>query len=196
MPAAGAPAASVAGESRLSAHTRSRSMGRRALCAGDKRVLRVPYHNKADGFTAALVLALNQVKYCERHGCRPVVDWGPFPACKYAGVRFPGRTPFFDPAVGANAFEYYFRPVCAGAAAAAPLPRAAPTLTCEEREAIHRQEEWAVRTYYYGATDPRPPPGRNESDLYDDGWYSRRPLSGSRRRRGRMLNTFDGRGWP
>ena len=59
MPAAGAPAASVAGESRLSAHTRSRSAGRRALCAGDKRVLRVPYHNKADGFTAALVLGKN-----------------------------------------------------------------------------------------------------------------------------------------
>ena len=37
-----------------------------------RRVLRIPYHNKADGFMAAVLLALNQVKFCELHACRPL----------------------------------------------------------------------------------------------------------------------------
>jgi hypothetical protein len=139
--------------------------------------MRIPYHNKADGFTAALVLALNQVRFCELHGCYPVIRWGAFPACKYAGVRFPGRTPFFDREAGPNAFEYYFRPVCAGAA---EPPQAAPALTCEQREAVHRQQPWAVRTYYYGVDDPKPPRGSNETDTYDDEWYTRHRREGHR----------------
>ena len=29
---------------------------------GQQRAMRIPYHNKADGFTAALILALNQAR--------------------------------------------------------------------------------------------------------------------------------------
>jgi hypothetical protein len=139
--------------------------------------MHIPYHNKADGFTAALVLALNQVRFCELNACYPVIRWGAFPACKYAGVRFPGRTPFFDREAGPNAFEYFFRPVCAGAA---KPQQAAPQLTCEQREAVHRQQPWAVRTYYYGVDDPKPPPGSNETDTYDDEWYTRHRREGHR----------------
>ena len=34
----------------------------RTACAAGRPLMRIPYHNKADGFTAALVLALNQVR--------------------------------------------------------------------------------------------------------------------------------------
>ena len=140
------------------------SSGRRQrpACSG-ARAMRIPYHNKADGFTAALVLALNQVRWCELHGCYPIIQWGAFPACKYAGVRFPGRTPFYDAEAGPNAFDYYFRPACAGT----PPPQlTVPPLTCDQREAVHRQLPWSVRTYYYGVDDPMPLPGRNETDVY------------------------------
>ena len=105
-----------------------------------KRSLRIPYHNKADGFTAALVLTLNQVKFCELHACQPRVVWGMYPKCKYAGVRFPGRTPFFDARQGPNAFEYYFLPICDGE----PAQQGPPMLTCEQRERVHRQLPWSV----------------------------------------------------
>ena len=52
---------------------------RDGVCTAE-RGLRIPYHNKADGFTAALLLTLNQIKFCERHGCQPRVEWGAFPA--------------------------------------------------------------------------------------------------------------------
>jgi len=148
-----------AGASSSAVHPPSSGRRERPACS-NARVMRIPYHNKADGFTAALVLALNQVRWCELHGCYPVIQWGAFPACKYAGVRFPGRTPFYDAAAGPNAFEYYFRPACAGTP---PPQQTVPQLTCEQREAVHRQLPWSVRTYYYGVDDPKPPPGRNET---------------------------------
>ena len=110
---------------------------------GNQRTLRIPYHNKADGFMAALVLSLNQIKFCEMHTCRPTIEWGPFPVCKYNGVRYPGRTPFFESSAGPNAFEYYFRPLCENP----PSQLAAPMLSCEQREQVHRVLPWAVRTY-------------------------------------------------
>ena len=133
--------------------------------------MRIPYHNKADGFMAALLLTLNQVKFCELHRCQPRVEWGPFPACKYTGVRFPGRTPFFDAEHGGNAFLYYFRPICHG------FPRAqevAPALTCEQREQVHRVLPWALRTYYYGAAQ------RAANDTYDGAWYGAQRVEGAR----------------
>lgn len=96
------------------------------------RTLRVPYHNKADGFMAALVLSLNQIKFCEIHSCRPSIEWGQFPACKYAGVRFPGRTPFYEGSRGVNAFEYFFEPICRNP----PKQLAAAMLSCEQREQV------------------------------------------------------------
>ena len=141
-----------------------------------RRVLRIPYHNKADGFMAAVLLALNQVKFCELHACRPLVEWGMFPVCKYEGVRFPGRTPFYEKSVGANAFEYYFEQPCAGP----PPQKGPPMLTCEQRELVHRQLPWAVRTYYYGAHDPQPEPGRNETLTYDEEWYGSHRMEAAR----------------
>ena len=141
-----------------------------------RRVLRIPYHNKADGFMAAVLLALNQVKFCELHACRPLVEWGMFPVCKYEGVRFPGRTPFYEKSVGANAFEYYFEQPCAGP----PPQKGPPMLTCEQRELVHRQLPWAVRTYYYGAHDPQPEPGRNETLTYDEQWYGSHRMEAAR----------------
>lgn len=146
-----------------------------AVCS-QKRSMRIPYHNKADGFMAALVLTLNQVKFCELHSCQPVVRWGMFPQCKYAGVRFPGRTPFFDAKHGTNAFEYYFQPICDGE----PAQQGPPMLTCEQRERVHRQLPWSVRTYYYGTADPRPEPGLNVSITYDAAWYERHRTEGAR----------------
>lgn len=84
---------------------------------------------------AALLLTLNQVKFCELHQCQPRVEWGPFPACKYAGVRFPGRNPFFDSSHGSNAFLYFFQPICNGFTAAQEV---APLLTCDQREQVSR----------------------------------------------------------
>ena len=144
------------------------------VCSSSKG-LRIPYHNKADGFMAALVLTLNQVKFCELHGCQPQVFWGPFPACKYAGVRFPGRTPFYDRVRGGNAFEYFFRPICRGHAAAQQAP---PSLSCEQREKVHRVLPWAVRTYYYGADKGSQP--RMANDTYDEDWYGRQRAEGAR----------------
>ena len=37
-----------------------------------------------------------------------------------------------------------------------------------------------MRTYYYGVDDPKPPPGQNETDLFDDGWYTRNRREGNR----------------
>ena len=124
---------------------------------------------------AALVLTLNQVKFCEIHGCQPQVVWGPFPACKYAGVRFPGRTPFFDRARGRNAFEYYFQPICHGHAMVQQTP---PALSCEQREQVHRVLPWAVRTYYYGAGGVAASPTVN--DTYHEGWYGQQRSEGAR----------------
>ena len=135
----------------------------RSVCA-NSRSLRIPYHNKADGFMAALVLTLNQVKFCELHSCQPNVQWGAFPACKYRGVRFPGRTPFYDGTQGTNAFEYFFRPICAHLAPALT----SPTLSCEQRERVHRQLPWAVRTYYYGLGDPI---SSNGTEAYLEDWF-------------------------
>ena len=144
------------------------------VCASTKG-LKIPYHNKADGFTAALILTLNQIKFCELHSCQPRVEWGPFPACKYAGVRFPGRTPFFDAGHGRNAFEYFFKPICGGRPAAQLAP---PMLSCEQREKIHRVFKWAVRTYYYGVgSGPR---GATANDTYDEAWYAAQRREGSR----------------
>jgi len=130
---------------------------------------------------AALVLSLNQVKFCEMHACQPRVVWGMYPKCKYAGVRFPGRTPFYDAAHGLNAFEYYFLPVCDGE----PAQHGSPMLTCEQRERVHRQLPWSVRTYYYGAGDPQPEPGHNESLAYDAAWYA-----GHRREGARLVSSY------
>ena len=163
-----------------SARTATHTSSRRAVCQR-KRTLRIPYHNKADGFMAALVLSLNQVKFCEIHACQPRIVWGMYPKCKYTGVRFPGRTPFYDAAHGPNAFEYYFLPVCDGA----PAQSKAPMLTCDQRERVHRQLPWSVRTYYYGAGDPQPEPGHNESLTYDAAWYA-----GHRREGARLVSSY------
>eukprot|EP00322_Chrysochromulina_rotalis_P024153 CAMPEP_0115877934 /NCGR_PEP_ID=MMETSP0287-20121206/26494_1 /TAXON_ID=412157 /ORGANISM="Chrysochromulina rotalis, Strain UIO044" /LENGTH=354 /DNA_ID=CAMNT_0003333495 /DNA_START=126 /DNA_END=1190 /DNA_ORIENTATION=+ len=141
--------------------------------------LRIPYHNKADGFMAALVLMLNQVKLCERNGCQPHVTWGAFPACKYAGVRFPGRNPFFDATHGPNAFEYFFQPICG----TSQHPRAAaPTLTCEQREVVHRVLPWVIRTYNYGTGSSSGVwPGRELSnETFDEAWYAAQRAEGAR----------------
>jgi len=126
---------------------------------------------------AALVLALNQVKFCEIHYCRPSIEWGPFPSCKYAGVRYPGRTPFFEKARGPNAFEYYFRPLCENP----PSQLAAPKLTCEQREQVHRVLPWAVRTYYYGRNDPQSSSPTNGSWAeFNEQWYRKQRTEGAR----------------
>ena len=163
-----------------SAHAATHTSSRRAICQR-KRTLRIPYHNKADGFMAALVLSLNQVKFCEMHACQPRIVWGMYPKCKYTGVRFPGRTPFYDAAHGPNAFEYYFLPVCDGE----PAQSKSPMLTCDQRERVHRQLPWSVRTYYYGAGDPQPEPGHNESFAYDAAWYA-----GHRREGARLVSSY------
>ena len=163
-----------------SAHAATHTSSRRAVCQR-KRTLRIPYHNKADGFMAALVLSLNQVKFCEIHACQPRIVWGMYPKCKYTGVRFPGRTPFYDAAHGPNAFEYYFLPVCDGE----PAQSKSPMLTCDQRERVHRQLPWSVRTYYYGAGDPQPEPGHNESFAYDAAWYA-----GHRREGARLVSSY------
>ena len=145
-------------------------MGDGGVCAAG-RGLRIPWHNKADGFTAGLLLALNQVKFCEKHGCQPRVVWGAFPACKYGGVRFPGRNPFYDASHGPNAFLYFFQPLCR---AHAPAQQSPPTLTCEQREQVHRVHPWALRTYYYGAAAGR------ANDTYDAAWYGSQRSEGAR----------------
>mmetsp|Transcript_41991 Transcript_41991/g.84272 ORF Transcript_41991/g.84272 Transcript_41991/m.84272 type:complete len:325 (-) Transcript_41991:328-1302(-) len=125
---------------------------------------------------AALILTLNQIKFCELHRCQPIVQWGAFPACKYAGVRFPGRNPFFEAAHGSNAFEYFFEPICLRHSMAQDSP---PSLTCEQREKVHRVLPWAVRTYYYGslATGARPPAA---NDTFSEEWYAAQRAEGSR----------------
>ena len=163
-------------------HTWLKARGKRAsgaavnICSMTKG-LRIPYHNKADGFMAALVLTLNQFKFCEFHGCQPHVDWGPFPACKYAGVRFPGRTPFHDAARGRNAFEYYFRPVCESHA---PAQEVSPALSCEQREKVHRVLPWAVRTYHYGAGSSAGVRPTAANDTFDEPWYAAQRAEGAR----------------
>lgn len=152
---------------------RGRAVRDHGACSSSKG-LRIPYHNKADGFMAALVLTLNQVKFCELHGCQPHVQWGAFPACKYAGVRFPGRTPFFDKERGGNAFEYFFQPLCHGHP---PAQEVSPMLSCEQREEVHRLLPWAVRTYYYGATENARPA---HNDTYDVAWYASQRAEGAR----------------
>ena len=147
-----------------------------SVCTSQKG-LRIPYHNKADGFTAALLLTLNQVKFCELHNCQPHVVWSAFPACKYAGVRFPGRTPFFDASHGTNAFLYFFRPICEGYAKAQQV---APTLTCEQREQVHRVLPWALRTYYYGAARSSAAGGARANETYDAAWYGQQRSEGAR----------------
>lgn len=127
------------------------------------------------------MLTLNQIKFCEIHGCQPKVEWGPYPACKYEGVRYTGRTPFFDKRHGDNAFEYYFEPICDSYV----TTRAVPAMTCEQREQVHRQLPWAVRTYYYGQNDPRPEPGSNITTLYDERWYG-----GMRSEGHRLLSSY------
>lgn len=124
---------------------------------------------------AALILALNQIKFCELHSCQPRVEWGPFPACKYSGVRFPGRTPFFDASYGRNAFLYFFRQICAGSPATQEAP---PSLSCDQREELHRVLPWAVRTYYYGVGAGAAPALGNGT--YDEAWYSRQRTEGAR----------------
>ena len=71
------------------------------------------------------------------------MQWGPFPACKYEGVRFPGRNPYFDAQAGSNTFHYFFRPICRGHLRA---QKVAPALSCKQREQVHRLLPWALRT--------------------------------------------------
>ena len=128
---------------------------------------------------AALVLTLNQIRFCEVHGCQPQIVWGPFPACKYAGVRFPGRTPFYDAARGHNAFHYYFAPICD---AGKPVQTMSPALSCEQREAIHRVLPWAIRTYYYdsGASAGVKRTAGAFNDTFDEAWYKAQRTEGAR----------------
>ena len=72
---------------------------------------------------------------------------------------------------GGNAFLYYFRPVCAGWPAA---QQASPTLSCEQREQVHRVHPWALRTYYYGAA------ARADNNTYDAQWYGAQRAEGAR----------------
>ena len=58
-----------------------------SVCTSPKG-LRIPYHNKADGFTAALLLTLNQVKFCELHNCQPNVVWSAFPRANTPACAF------------------------------------------------------------------------------------------------------------
>ena len=164
--------------SRVLAMRRERAARRRSpnsggVCAETKG-LRIPYHNKADGFMAALVLALNQVKFCELHHCQPRVVWGQFPACKYVGVRNPGRNPFFNAERGGNAFTYFFQPICGLYRQAQERP---PLLSCEQREEVHRVLPWAVRTYYYGTGRAAAP---RANDTYDADWYGEQRTEGAR----------------
>ena len=107
-------------------------------------------------------------------------------------MRYPGRNPFHDAAVGPNSFEYFFKPLCdrqpkKKKARTTPLPvrpppheyhhlraQQTPALACDERERVHREVPWAVRTYYYGAGDPAPAPGHNVSDDYVEPWCANR----------------------
>ena len=50
-------------------------------------------------------------------------------------------------------------------------------MTCAERERVHREVPWAVRTYYYGAGDPLPPAGHNVSNDYVEPWCARSAAS-------------------
>jgi hypothetical protein len=41
--------------------------------ASPRKVLIIPYHSAHDGLTATLLLALEQIRFCEVTGCIPVV---------------------------------------------------------------------------------------------------------------------------
>ena len=64
-------------------------------------------------------------------------------------------------------------PLCEGSA---PAQERAPTLSCEQREEVHRVLPWAVRTYYYG-TAARP---ARANDTYDGAWYGAQRAEGTR----------------
>jgi alpha-1,6-fucosyltransferase-like protein len=64
-------------------------------------VIRMNHHGA--GFFAYFTFALNQLKYAERHGLQPVVDFG-----YDSGT---GPNPYFDADHGDNLWDYFFEPV-------------------------------------------------------------------------------------
>lgn len=82
---------------------RVRSLLPAAGRAASARFLIIRINHHGAGFFAYFTFALNQLKYAERRGLRPVVDFGPYSAN--------GPNPYYDPDHGDNIWDYFFEPV-------------------------------------------------------------------------------------
>ena len=68
-----------------------------------KKIVIVRMNHSYAGFFACFTFALNQILFCERNDCLPVVYFG-----KWSGD---GENAFYDEAHGPNVWDYYFEPV-------------------------------------------------------------------------------------
>ena len=75
-----------------------------------KKIVVVRINHSYAGFFAYFTFALNQILFCERNQCLPVINFG-----EWSGD---GKNAFYDEAHGPNMWEYYFEPLIADAPAA------------------------------------------------------------------------------
>ena len=112
---------------------------------GDYLMIRVNHCNA--GFFAQVQFALNQLRYAERKGLIPVVDFGP--------DSVDGPNAYYEAAAGPNVWEYYFEPIGGLTPAAARdeagrSGRRVLALKYWEQWRLHRDEPRSVFTYPYG----------------------------------------------
>lgn len=68
-----------------------------------KKILLIRMNHSYAGFFSYVTFALNQLRYCEAMGFRPVVYYGPRSG--------DGANAFHDPRIGNNSWDYFFEPV-------------------------------------------------------------------------------------
>jgi hypothetical protein len=68
-----------------------------------KKILIIRINHSYAGFFAYFTIALNQILFCERNQCLPVINFGEWSE--------DGENAFYDEAHGPNMWEYYFEPV-------------------------------------------------------------------------------------
>ena len=147
-------------------------------------VLKIIMNHENAGFFAYLTFALNQLLYAEQNGLFPVVVFGQTSGChdceKSKSCDLCGSNAFYDPEVGDNSWEYYFKqPGLISFPLIEDLQRNGSDIEVHTLPDLvlwnlHLREPHSVYTHGYGFYEEAAP----QVAYYDDAWFeSRRRLA-------------------
>ena len=155
------------------------SKGQPQVLDGHDRILEIRINHSNAGFFAYFIFALNQLLFCEKNNCLPVVHFGPWSG--------DGPNAYYDPKVGENVWDYYFEPPAQYTYRqieemirdeSNPLNHNyLYSLSDEDLWYLHKHNKSSIFGYPYGYYILK--------TRYDEKWYQRQ-----RRRANRLINKY------